>query len=52
MEESIYNPCLSYRFGLFGIVGIQTINTFILANNNFASKEKAEIKVAKIMIKD
>ena len=50
-KESIYNPCLFYSSGPFCIVEMQTNDTLILANNNFASKEAA-IKFAKIMTKD
>lgn len=35
--ESIYNPYLFYNFSLFGIVGMQTNDTLILGNNDFAS---------------
>lgn len=52
MEESIYNLCLFHRSGLFGIIGIQTNNTLILADNNFASKDKIEIKTTNIITKD
>ena len=52
IEELIYNPYFLYRFGPFGIVGMQINNILILANHNFVNKEKAEIKVAKIMTKD
>lgn len=52
MEKLIYNSYLLYKSGLFGIMGIQTDDTLILANNNFANKEKAKIKVAKIIIID
>ena len=52
MKESTYHPCLLYSSGPFGIVGMQTNDTLILADNNFAGKEKAAIKSAKIMTKD
>ena len=52
MEELTHDPCLLYRSGPFGIVGMQTNDTLILAYNDFASKEEVEIKVAKIMTKD
>ncbi len=52
MEKSTYNPYFLYRSGPFGIVGIQTDDTLILANNDFASKEEVEIKARKIMTKD
>ena len=52
MKESTYNHCLFYSFSLFGIVEMQTNNTLILADNNFASKEDKAIKTAKIITKD
>ncbi len=52
IKKSTYDPCIFYRSGPFGIMGIQTNDTLILANNNFASKEKAETKAVKIMMKD
>lgn len=52
MVESTYDLCLFYKCGLFEIMGIQTDNTLILADNNFARKKKAAIKVVKIMTKD
>lgn len=52
MTESTYNPCHFYRSGLLGIVGIQTNNILILADNNFASKEEKAVRNAKIMTKD
>ncbi len=51
MTESIYDPCLFYRSGLLGIVGMQTDDTLILADNDFASNEEEAIKEAKIMTK-
>ena len=52
MEELTYNFYLLYRSGPFGIVRMQTDDILIFANNNFASKKKADIKVAKIITKD
>lgn len=47
MRESSYNLYLLYNFGPFGIVGIQTDDILILADNNFASVEENAIKLAK-----
>ena len=52
MEESTYNPCLFYRSSLFGIMEIKTNDILILADNNFANKEEAQIKAIKIMTKN
>ena len=52
MTESSYDPCLCFRFELLRIVGMQTDDTLILADNNFVSTEEEEIKSAKIMTKD
>ena len=52
MTESIYDPCLFFRFEPLGTVGMQTNDTLILADNNFAGTEKKAIKLAKIMTKD
>ena len=52
MIESTYDPCLLYSSSSFGIVGMQTDNTLILADNNFASTEEDAIRSAKIMTKD
>lgn len=52
MVKLIYNLCFFYKLDLFKIVEIPIDNILILANNNFASKEKAIIKVTKIIIKN
>lgn len=52
MTESTYDPCFFYRSGPLGIIGMQTNNTLILADNNFANKEEKTVKNAKIMTKD
>ena len=49
MIKSIYNLCLYYNSSLFGIVGMQTNNTLILADNVFASIKKNAIRSTKIM---
>ena len=52
MIESTYDPCLFYSSSSFGIVGMQTDNTLILADNDFASIDDDAIILAKIMTKD
>lgn len=52
MRESVYNLCLLYRSGPLQIMGMQTNNTLILANNNFANKEEKVVRNVKIMTKD
>lgn len=52
IKKSTYNFCLFYSFGLFCIVKMRTNDTLILANNNFAYKEKAAIKSTKILTKN
>lgn len=52
MSESTYDPCLLHRCELFGIVGLQTDDTLMLANNTFAAMEEEVIKTAKFMTKE
>lgn len=52
IKELIYNLCLFYKSGSFSIMRIQTNDTLILVDNNFASRKKAKIKVTKIMRKN
>lgn len=52
MTKSTYNLCLLYRFGSLEIVGVQTDNTLISVDNNFASMNEKAVKNAKIMTKD
>ena len=53
MTESTYDPCLLYKTNSseFGIVGMQTDDTLILANDIFATKEEKAIKEANILTK-
>ncbi len=51
MTESTYDPCLLYRCEPYGIVGLQTDDTLMLANNTFAAIEEEAIKTAKLMTK-
>lgn len=52
MKKSIYDFCLCYSCGLFGIMGIQTDNTLSLVNNDFVGIVEDAIKSVKIMTKD
>lgn len=52
MRKSIYDPYFLYSSGLFGIMGMQTNDIFILAHNDFSSIEEDTIKSAMIMIKE
>ena len=52
MIKSTYNVNFFYYSSLFGIIGMQTNNILILADNNFASIKKDAIRLAKIMTKD
>ncbi len=52
MTDSTYNPCLIYRCEPFGIVGLQTDDTLMLANNTFAAIEEEAIKTAKFITKE
>lgn len=55
MMESTYDSCLLYTDGNdkgFGVVGLQTDDTLILADNIFAATEEKELKEAKLLGKD
>ena len=55
MMESTYDFCLLYTDSSkkdFGIVGLQTDNTFILANDIFAAAKEKELKEAKLLAKN
>ena len=52
MTKSIDDLYLLFKSEPLGIMGIQTNNTLILANNSFVSIEEKAIKSAKIMTKD
>ena len=54
MEASTYDPCLLFTNSdpaAFGIVGIQTDDTLILATEAFLSKEDKELRKAKLLAK-
>ena len=52
MTESTYDPCLLYKSEPFGIVGLQTDDTLMLASDTFSAEEEDAIKKAKIMTKE
>lgn len=52
MKELLYNLYLFYFCGAFDIMGMQTNDRLILADNDFTSVEDNTIKLIKIMIKD
>ena len=47
MKETTYDPYFLYNSGLFGVMGIQTDNILILADEDFAGKEETVIQTAK-----
>lgn len=55
MIESTYDFCLLYTNSnnkIFRIVGLQTENTFILANNIFTAAKDKKLKEAKLLAKN
>jgi hypothetical protein len=55
MKESTYNPCLLYTGGRsrgFSLVGLQTDNTLILADDTFAINKHDTIKKVGFLSKD
>lgn len=52
MTELAYVPYYFYQSSLLQIMGMQTNNTLILADNNFANKEEELVKNAKIITKN
>lgn len=55
MMESTYDYCLLYIDGSqkgFGLVGLQSDNILILANDILATAEEKELKEAKLLAKD
>ena len=52
IKELIYDLYLFYSSSSFDIMGMQTDNILILANNNFASTKKDKITFAKIITKN
>ena len=52
IEQSTYDPCLLFKSNPLGIVGLQTDDTLLLADDTFADAEEDAIKYAKLMSKD
>ena len=52
MKESTYDSCLLYSHQSFGIVGMQTDDTLLLATDDFANRKEKAVKSAKILIRD
>ena len=52
MTESTYDPCLLYKSEPLGIIGLQTDDTLMLAEDPFAVIEEVTIKMANIMTKE
>lgn len=52
MEQSTYDPCLLYKSDPLGIVGLQTDDALLLAENSFADAEDNALKHAKLMSND
>jgi hypothetical protein len=52
MIESTFDPCLLYSTNQnFGVVGLQTDDTLIIADDDFADQEENELALAKLMSK-
>jgi hypothetical protein len=44
MEQSTYDPCLLFtKENKIGIIGLQTDDTLLLANSDFAAKEDKKL---------
>ena len=54
MNQSTYDPCLLYRNNdvHFGVVGLQTDDTLLLANEAFADREDSELRKAQLTAKE
>lgn len=52
MMGSIYNPCLLYKSQPLAIVGLQTVDTLMLAEDSFAVEEEEAIKTTNITTKE
>jgi hypothetical protein len=52
MAQSTYDPCLMYSTTVsFGLVGLQTDDTLIVADNAFVEAEETELQKARLMAK-
>jgi hypothetical protein len=53
IKQSIYNSCFIFSILVFfSIVGLQTDNTLIPADKNFALAEEIELKKTKFIVKE
>jgi hypothetical protein len=53
MKQSTYDPCLLYRSDTaFGVVGLQTDDTLLLADPQFAEAEQAMLQKAQFLAKE
>ena len=52
MDQSTYDPCLLQSNEPFGIVGLQTNDTLLLADETFAEAQQNELHKAKFMAKE
>jgi hypothetical protein len=51
MQQSTFDPCLLYNTEPFGIVGLQTDDTLILATDSFAEQEQEQLNKAGFIAK-
>jgi hypothetical protein len=52
MDQSTYDPCLLQSNEPFSIVGLQTNDTLLLADETFVEAEQNELHKAKFMAKE
>jgi hypothetical protein len=52
MSQSAYDPCLLYTNNGFGVVGLQTDDTLLLADEPFAESEEMRLKEARFLAKE
>lgn len=52
VEQSTFDPCLLFSNTPFGVIGLQTDDTLILADTDMAEREEVELKKAKLLAKD
>jgi Reverse transcriptase (RNA-dependent DNA polymerase) len=52
MDQSTYDPCLLFSNSPKGLVGLQTDDTLLLADDKFAQKEQDELEKARFLAKN
>jgi hypothetical protein len=52
MQQSTFDPCLLHSNNPFGLVGLQTDDTLLLANKKLADLEEDELQKAGFLAKD